>query len=176
MKVKGSTGEGWELPAADVHNAVCAEFKDLGVQPTRFGDKHRGVLVFQLEQQTTRGERMEVRLYFNMTLGSPAKPSRLGEVLQGWRGKSYTAEELEEGVDLDKLPGTPCRVVVSHNLSEDGSKTYANIDSVLRPKGVKLQLDGYIPLDEKPQRASGGGPVLPSEKQAKQQEEEDVPW
>jgi len=63
--------------------------------------------------------------------------SNLRKMLEGWRGKSFTPDELE-GFDVSQCLGVSCQIQVIHNRSDDGSKTWANVNNVLpTPKGVK---------------------------------------
>lgn len=61
---------------------------------------------------------------------------RLAPLLNAWRGKKFTTEELE-GFDLRKILGAYGQIQVIHTKSEDGTKTYANVNSVLPFKGEK---------------------------------------
>lgn len=62
---------------------------------------------------------------YNFTIGEKAA---LRQDLESWRGKPFTAEELQT-FDMQKLVGVPCIISVIHNIK--GEKTYANIDSII---------------------------------------------
>lgn len=61
----------------------------------------------------------------------------LRPMLEGWRGKGFTPEELKE-FDITKIISVPCLLNVIHNDSKDGKNTYANIANVSPlPKGMQ---------------------------------------
>ena len=55
--------------------------------------------------------------------------SNLTKELNAWRGKAFTPEELK-GFDTAKLVGAYGLFNITHNMSKDGTKTYANIAGV----------------------------------------------
>jgi hypothetical protein len=69
--------------------------------------------------------------------------SNLYKDLVAWRGKSFTKEELL-GFDISKLLGAYCQIQVVHNDSKDGTRTYANVNTIMgtkdRPKGVNPEM------------------------------------
>jgi hypothetical protein len=137
------------------HDAVCAEFGDLGTKPTPYGDKHQGVLVFQLDEMQPEGERRkEVRLYFNMTWGTDSMPSKVRETVEGWRGREFASPEEREGFDLERLEGQACQLDLEHRQSKDKKKTYANVVRV-HPAGKKtMKVVGYKPLADRGQSSN----------------------
>ena len=65
---------------------------------------------------------------------SLSEKSNLRPFLEGWRGRSFTQEELD-GFGLANVLAKPCMVNVIHVKKDD--KTYANIKSVMPiPKGM----------------------------------------
>ena len=65
---------------------------------------------------------------YNVTLGEKAN---LRKMLESWRGKGFTAEELK-AFDIKNILGQPCQLQIVHKLSKDGTKTYANIASIVQ--------------------------------------------
>jgi hypothetical protein len=60
----------------------------------------------------------------------------LRNFLKNWRGKDFTDDEAK-AFDIEKLVGAPCMINITHKLSKDGSKTYAEIGSISpMPKGM----------------------------------------
>jgi hypothetical protein len=55
--------------------------------------------------------------------------SNLTKELTAWRGKAFSPEELK-GFNISKLMGAWGMFNITHNLSKDGTKTYANISGV----------------------------------------------
>lgn len=56
---------------------------------------------------------------------SLADNSNLRPLLEGWRGRPFTEEELE-GFDISKLLGVPCMLTIQHETSKKG-KSYAAV-------------------------------------------------
>ena len=50
------------------------------------------------------------------TLG---KKATLRKLLEGWRGKAFTDEELKDGFDLSKLVGLGCQLVIQPNSNNN---------------------------------------------------------
>jgi hypothetical protein len=62
---------------------------------------------------------------------SIGKKATLRSVLESWRGRPFTAEELE-GFDVSKLVGANCQLNVVHKPGvADTSKIYARINGVM---------------------------------------------
>ena len=60
----------------------------------------------------------------------------LRKVLESWRGRAFTQEELS-GFSLENVLGKPCMISVVHKPSKDGTQTYANVGNVMAlPKGL----------------------------------------
>ena len=53
----------------------------------------------------------------------------LRNFLKNWRGKDFTDDEAK-AFDIEKLVGAPCMINITHKLSKDGNKTYAEIGSI----------------------------------------------
>jgi hypothetical protein len=63
----------------------------------------------------------------------------LRKMLEAWRGRPFTTEELG-GFSLENVLGKPCLLGVVHKPSKDGTKVYANVNSVMAlPKGMECQ-------------------------------------
>ena len=79
----------------------------------------------------------------------------LTKFLKDWHGRALTAEETVS-LDLDSLIGRPATVVIVHEKSQDGSKTYANIKLImphkhgeaLKPSGLWVRLEDRPPKDD----------------------------
>lgn len=115
------------------HIALCFRIVDVGTQPdTGYGEKRKVVINWELphERVTYDGKDMPMALsrIYALTLG---KRSNLRKDLVAWRGRDFTAAELE-GFELKNILGKPCQVTVTHN--KDGR---AGVDSVVGvPKGM----------------------------------------
>ena len=79
------------------------------------------------------GEQMPRLVSKEFTLSLNEK-SKLRQALQSWRGKAFTAEELQ-GFDLRKVLGIGCQLQIIHKEGNNGT-TYANVETILAlPRG-----------------------------------------
>ena len=135
-----------------LHSAVCCDVVDLGEQETPWGKTYKVEIRWQLEDIDPKSEKhyMVVQRY---TLSLHEK-SRLRPMLEPWRGRKFTNEELD-GFDLEKLIGVNCQVQVVHNVKAEG-EIYANVQAVVAPArgATKLRVNGdYVRVCEREKRA-----------------------
>ena len=113
-----------------IHPAICVDVMDLGLVETDFQGQKKMVnkvkLTFESEAQTEDGKRCTVSKNFTASLHPKAK---LAEFLGKWRGRPVAPGE---SIDLQKLIGANCTLVISHQKNLSG-KTYASIDAVSKP-------------------------------------------
>ena len=116
-----------------LHQAVCVDVVDLGLQKTAYGEKHKVELRWQTELENAEtNRRFQLRKWYTASLHEKAS---LRKDLECWRGRKFTEEELK-AFDLEKLIGANCQLQVIHNITDDG-KTYDNIQAIV-PHNVKL--------------------------------------
>jgi hypothetical protein len=77
----------------------------------------------------------------------------LTQFLKDWHGRALTAEETVS-LNLDNLIGRPATVVIVHEQSRDGTKTFSNIKLIMPHKsGEPLQPSGlWVRLEDRPPR------------------------
>lgn len=126
MLTASSNGER-ELHPEGLFPAVCILMAGIGTQRTPYQnedgtDKVQKKLVLGFET-----EKGVISRELTMSLSEKAN---LRGILESWRGKKFTQEELE-GFDPEVLLGKPCTIQVIHN--EKG--TFANISNVLPKTG-----------------------------------------
>lgn len=112
-----------------LHAAVCCDVVDLGLVDTQFGQKHKVEIRWQLEEAIESAiglVRPIVRQRFTNSLHEKAK---LRGVLETWRGRKFTKDELT-GFDLEKLLGVSCQIQVIHHITDEG-QTFANVNAVI---------------------------------------------
>jgi len=75
----------------------------------------------------------------------------LTKFLKDWHGRALTAEETTS-LNLDSLIGRPATVVIVHELSKDGTKTFSNIKLIMPHKtGEALKPSGlWIRMEDRP--------------------------
>ena len=117
-----------------VFQGVCYALYDIG---THFSEKwgksaYQCIIIWELPDARIELEKdgkalnlpRAVSKKYTMSIG---EKSNLRKDLQSWRGKSFTAEELD-GFDITKLLGANCMIQIIHTTKDD--KTYANISSI----------------------------------------------
>lgn len=113
-----------------IHPAVCVDVMDLGLVETDFQGVKKMVnkvkLTFESEAKGDDGKPCTVSKNFTASLHPKAK---LAEFLGKWRGRPVAPGE---SIDLQKLIGACCTLVLSHQQNLSG-KTYAAIDAVSKP-------------------------------------------
>jgi hypothetical protein len=114
------------------HTAVCVDVVDLGLVDGAFGPKMKIRLVWQLEERRPDGKPWLVSGWYTNSLN---EKSRLRPLLEAWRGRAFTPEELG-GFDLEDLVGSGCLLQVIHNPTPKG--IFANVASIMKlPKGME---------------------------------------
>ena len=135
--IASSSGNRDPIPEG-VYAAVCTRVIDLGTQYNKvFGSKARKVMIsWEIPECTFMIDdnpmpRMISR-EFSLTLNNK---STLKPFLEGWRGKSFSDNELA-GFDLGDVLKAPCQLQIIHN-----DAGYEKISSIMAlPKGVKKPL------------------------------------
>lgn len=123
------------------HLAVCDMFVDLGLQEGgKFGAKHKIYLRWQIPNLTVEYEKDGQKIVAPMSIGatytlSLSEKSNLRPMLQSWRGRAFTADELKK-FDVTSVVGAPCMLTVYHDHKDDGT-AYAKVGVVAKlPAGV----------------------------------------
>ena len=113
-----------------IHPAICVDIMDLGLVESDFQGQKKMVnkvkLTFESEAKTDDGKPCTVSKNFTASLHPKAK---LADFLGKWRGRPVAPGE---SIDLQKLMGACCTLVISHQKNLAG-KTYASIDAVSKP-------------------------------------------
>lgn len=82
-------------------------------------------LVFRTGELNDKGEVVDIAREFTVSMHENAS---LRGFLEAWRGKSFTAEEVDKGAPLHKLCGVPCLLSVEHKPS--GDRVYGNLKGI----------------------------------------------
>ena len=150
---KESGGKDFEPLAEGGHAAICDMMVDLGMQDSHFGPKHKVYIRFQVPEERVTWEKdgesfdKPAVIGGTFTLSLSAK-STLRPLLEGWRGKKFTSDEVR-GFDITKVAGKPGYINVVHDEGNDG-KTYAQLASIMPiPKGMAApELEGVVLIYE----------------------------
>jgi hypothetical protein len=134
---KRENEKSFEPVSEGLHPAICYMIVDLGKQYSMKYDRDRyqAYIGFEVLDETVKVEGVDKPMVigntYTLSLGDKAT---LRKVLEGWRGKKFTEEELN-GFDIKNVLGVPCQIQVLHNQS--GEKVYANISNIVPyPKGI----------------------------------------
>ena len=126
-----------------IHPAVCVDVIDLGLVETEFQGQKRLVnkvrLVFETEQRNEEGRNCTLSRSFTGSLHPKAK---LSDFLGKWRGRPVMPGE---SIDLAKLIGACCTLVISHQKNFAG-RTYASIDAISKPTKSVAASGAYDPV------------------------------
>lgn len=109
-----------------VHAAVCVDVADLGTEETPWGEAHKCRIVWEISAKMEDGRPFTINKKYTVSLH---EKSNLFKDLKAWRGRAFTAAELD-GFDLEKVLGAPCQLVVTHD--EKDGKVYGNISAILK--------------------------------------------
>lgn len=139
MVLQSNTGSDYKPHPEGIHPAVCVDVIDMGLVETEFQGQFRMTpkvkLVFESEQKLEDGRNATISKNFTASLHPKAK---LAEFLGKWRGRPVIPGET---IDLGKLLGASCTLVISHQQNMVG-RTYAAIDAVSKPT-KKLVPSGF---------------------------------
>lgn len=121
MGLIASDKGGREPAPAGTHLAVCFGLIDLGTQTEAFQGKTKVApkiwIWWELtEEKTPDGKPVTVGSFFTASLGEKAN---LRAMLQAWRGRPFTPEELK-GFQLRDIVGKPCMLTIIHEPKKSG--------------------------------------------------------
>jgi hypothetical protein len=139
--------------------AVCVDVTPLKEYQTSFGPKMKFKFIFEIDliDDSRKPPQPWVIMSKPMT-ASLGERAALAGFLKDWFGRKLTDQE-SSSLDLDSLIGRAASVIVIHEQSDDGSKTYANI-ALIKPhkQGEALVPSGkWVRLQDRPAKGEGGG-------------------
>lgn len=122
---------------AGTYPAICNSVIDIGLQYSKAFNKenHQVMFMFEIPSETIEidGETKSRMISGTYTM-SLSERSNLRKMLESWRSKAFTEEELN-GFDLEKVLGLPCLVTIINETGKNGN-SYSNISNVSKmPKG-----------------------------------------
>lgn len=143
---KETKGTGAKPIEPGLYPARCVGVVDIGLQHNDFNGKDTNQVIIVFELPT---ERIEVdgvdkpRWLSNFYTSSLHEKAKLRKMLETWRGKAFTVDELR-GFDLTQIIDKPCMVTVAN--TEKNGVTRSNITAVSPPmKGMAV-----APLENEP--------------------------
>lgn len=134
--------------------AVCVDITPLKEYETQFGTKRKFKIAFEIDLRNDTKHPVQpwVVMTAPMTVSLHDKAA-LTKLLRDWFGRALTPQETSS-FDLDTLIGRPASLVIVHEASQDGSKTFANIRLIQPHKhGAALQPSGlWVRIQDRPPR------------------------
>lgn len=132
----GGNSDEYKQVSTGTHPAVCTMLVDLGLQSSTFNGetrwKHK--LYFRWEvpgERAADGKPLSVGMQITASLH---KKGNLRGLLESWRGKAFTEDELQK-FDVSAVLGKPCLLNVLQE--QKGDKIYANVKGVMAlPKSI----------------------------------------
>lgn len=132
------TGTDFDPIPMGMHHGVCYAAIDIGTQP-QFGNfPSRRKLIYIWEIPAERIEFVKDGVKKNLPRAisekytiSLASKGNLRPMLESWRGRAFTPEELE-GFDVSNVVGANCllNIVHEHGKGDKANRIYANVASV----------------------------------------------
>ena len=132
--------------------AVCVDVTPLKEYDTEYGVKKKFKFAFELDLIDGSRDPVQPWVVFSKPLvPSLHEKAALTKVLKDWFGRKLTDAE-NNGLDLESLIGKPVTLIIAHEQSQDGTKTYANIKLMMPHKhGEALQPSGlWVRMQDRP--------------------------
>lgn len=140
MLVSDNGGGGtFEQAPVGAHVARCIKLIDIGTHHGEYEGvpnvRHQIIVGWELPGETITtgdyaGQPFTVSEFYTLSL---SEKSKLRPMLESWRGKPFTEDELR-GFDLQNLLGKPCMIQVGRN-----KKDRAKVQAVMSlPKGMAV--------------------------------------
>jgi len=131
---KENAGKDFKKVPAGAHFAICNMVVDCGLQEGFSGKpQHKIYLRWEVPDERVTYEKDDKQIEGPCSIGcmytlSLSEKANLRKVLENWRGKPFTQEELK-GFDITNVLGKPCQIQVTHETAN--GKTYANVTAVM---------------------------------------------
>lgn len=145
-------GGSFVLAPEGLHIARCYTLIDLGEQINKtYGNRSPKVLIgWEFTDKLMEDGRPFIHMQTYTT--SLSEKSNLRSLLEAWRGKGFTPEELK-GFKLKTVLGAPCYITTKHSLNLQTQKKWSDVISICRlPAGVPcptaVNPQVYFDLDE----------------------------
>lgn len=143
--------------------AVCVDVTPLKEYETEYGVKQKFKFAFEIELQDDSRDPVQPWVVFTKPMvPSLHEKAALTKFLKDWFGRKLTDQE-NKSLDLESMIGRPASLVIGHEQSADGSKTYANIKLIMAHKaGEPLAASGlWVRLQDRPAK-DGDGKAAPA--------------
>ena len=145
VKDTSKDGAGFEPISSGMHHSVCYAVIDIGTQPQtgQYPSRRKVVICWETTDERIDIEKDGKKVSLPRAISakytlSLAQKGNLRPMLESWRGRPFSDQELE-GFDIGALVGANCflNVVHKNGVGEKAKNVYANVASVNPlPKGM----------------------------------------
>lgn len=171
MPIKAPIANSMPPIEAGTYGAVCYGVVSIGTiqqANSQFAPKPKVIIIWELPTERSdfgdkKNQPRAISARYTLSLGDKAT---LRKVLESWRGKKFSTEELSS-FEIDKLIGANCLLNLVHDTR--GERTYVNVATVSPlAKGMQKYTNEnprlYFNLEEalNTSVAEGKDPVFPS--------------
>jgi hypothetical protein len=151
--VKDNGGGNFAKPGVGMHHAVCSNVYGPYRESYEWGGQtisaNKIIILFELDERIVEGEFKDQRFVQSVRYtASLSEKAKLRPFLEAWRGRAFTAEELE-GFDLDKLIGANAYLNLISKPKKSGGDTVM-VASIMPIKKDDVKLTSELPRDYKP--------------------------
>ena len=137
LTTKKPDSQDFPILSEGVKIAICFSLYDLGTQYNEKWDKHTKqiMIVWEIPEERIIINNEDLpRAISQKYTNSLHEKAQLRKHLEAWRGKAFTAVELD-GFDVKNVLGEACQLQIIHTKKDD--KTYANIAAIMAlPKSM----------------------------------------
>ena len=141
--------------------AVCVDVTPLKEYETEYGTKKKFKFAFEIDLiDDTRDPVQPWVVFTKPMVPSLHEKAALTKFLKDWFGRALTPQE-NKALDIESLIGKSATLVIAHEQSADGTKTYANIKLIMPLKQGELKPSGqWVRLQDRPPKDENGAPAL----------------
>jgi hypothetical protein len=120
---------------------------------TEYGVKKKFKLAFEIDLIDDSRDPVQPWVVFTKPMvPSLHEKAALTKFLKDWFGRKLSEQE-NKALDLESLIGKSCSIVIAHEESQDGTRTYANIKLIMPLKNGELKPSGlWVRLQDRPPR------------------------
>jgi hypothetical protein len=133
--------------------AVCVDVTPLKEYETEYGTKKKFKFVFEIDLIDDSRDPVQPWVVFTKPMvPSLHEKAALTKFLKDWFGRKLNEQE-NKALDLEGLIGKSCSIVIAHEESQDGTRTYANIKLIMPLKNGELKPSGlWVRREDRPPR------------------------
>jgi len=141
--------------------AVCVDVTPLKEYETEYGVKKKFKFAFEIDLIDDSRDPVQPWVVFTKPMvPSLHEKAALTKFLKDWFGRALTPQE-NKALDIESLIGKSATLVIAHEQSADGTKTYANIKLIMPLKQGELKPSGqWVRLQDRPPKDENGAPAL----------------